>query len=53
MINVHDGEWLNKSSVPCDAAPLYAPKGVELGGGDSPTKNWIDTAGWPEPEKLF
>ena len=34
----HDGEWLNKSSVPCEAAPLYAPQGVEMGGGGSPSK---------------
>ena len=34
----HDGEWLNKSSVPCEAVPLYAPQGVEKGGGGSPSK---------------
>ena len=31
-----DGEWLNKVSVPYEAAPLYAPQGVEMGGGGSP-----------------
>ena len=33
-----DGEWLNKVSVPYEAAPLYAPQGVEMGGGGSPSK---------------
>ena len=45
----HDGKWLTKLSVLCEAAPLYAPQGVEMGGGGSPSKTWIDTAGWPEP----
>ena len=34
----HDGKWLNKLSVLCEAAPLYAPQGVEMGGGGSPSK---------------
>ena len=46
----HDGELLNKLSVPCEAAPLYAPWGVEMGGG-GPPQNLIDTAAWPESVK--
>ena len=34
----HYGEWLNKWIVPHEAAPLYAPQGVEMGGGGSPSK---------------
>ena len=33
-----DGEWLTKVSVPYEAAPLYAPQGVEMGGGGSASK---------------
>ena len=33
-----DGEWLNKVSAPYETAPLYAPQGVEMGGGGSPSK---------------
>ena len=44
-----DGKWLNKVSDPYEAALLYVPQGVEMGGGGSPSKNWLDTAGWPEP----
>ena len=43
-----DGKWLNKVSVPYEAAPLYVSQGVEMGGGGFP-QNWLDTAGWPEP----
>ena len=35
----NDGEWLNKVSVPHEAASLYAPQGVEMGGGGSPSKS--------------
>ena len=34
----NDGKWLNKVSVPHEVAPLYAPQGVEMGGGGSPSK---------------
>ena len=34
----NDGEWLNKVSAPHEAAPLYAPQGVEMGGGGSTSK---------------
>ena len=42
---------LTSRNVLCEAAPLYAPQAVGMGGGGSPFKNWIDTAGWPEPVK--
>ena len=45
----HRATGLNKVSVPYKAAPLYASQGAEMGGGGSPLKNWLDTAGWPEP----
>ena len=44
-----DGKWLNKASVPYEAAPLYAPHGAQMEGRGLPLKNWLDTAGWPEP----
>ena len=34
----NDDKWLNKVSVPHEAAPLYATQGVEMGGGGSPSK---------------
>ena len=34
----NDGEWLNKVSALHEVAPLYAPQGVEMGGGGSPQK---------------
>ena len=34
----NDGEWLNKVSALHEVAPLYAPQGVEMGGGGSPSK---------------
>ena len=34
----NDGKWLNKVSALHEVAPLYAPQGVEMGGGGSPSK---------------
>ena len=34
----NDGKWLNKVSAPYEAAPLYGPQGVEMGGDGSPSK---------------
>ena len=34
----NDGKWLNKVSALHEIAPLYAPQGVEMGGGGSPSK---------------
>ena len=42
-------KWQSFTCSMYEAAPLYVPQGVEMGGGGSPLKNWLDTAGWPEP----
>ena len=47
----HNGKWLKKWSAPCEAAPLNSSQGVEVEGGSS-QQNRIDTADWPEPDKL-
>ena len=48
----HDGEWL-KWGLPCEAALLYAPQGVEMGGCGSPSQNRIDTVDRPEPDNML